>query len=384
MNTFEEAAQEVDRLKVALVHSFYSSRNPSGENAAVVQQAQALKRAGHSVEIFGQRTDERELSSFYQLEAALTVATGHGPKPRLSDFNPDVVHIHNLFPNYGKSWIKDVSAPVVTTLHNYRPLCAAGTFYRDGGLCTECRDKDSSVPAVTHGCYRGKVGSVPVAIGQRFGSEPVLRYADAVIVLSEQMWSHYAKAGVPWARMHTLPNFLPADLDGGAQPGGGDYWLYAGRFSEEKGLVELLEKWPSGHELKVVGSGQLEPEVRANAVDNVEVVGTVERPRLLELMRGAKGLVFPSRCLEGFPLIYAESLSVGTPILTWAPSVVSALVDSEGTGLVGGAERLEDTIEAASELFPTLRAHCRTVYDARYTENQWVSALGDIYKSVLS
>lgn len=350
----------------------------------MLQQAQALTRAGHSVEVFGQRTDERELSRLYKLEAGLTAASGLGPKPRLEDFNPDIVHVHNLFPNYGKSWIKDSTVPVVTTLHNYRPLCAAGTFYRDGALCTQCPESRSGLPAVMHGCYRGRTGSIPVALGQRFGRDPILRYSNAVIVLSEQMRSMYAQSGVPRAHMHTLPNFLPTDLDGGAGAGDGGYWLYAGRFSNEKGLIELLDRWPAGHKLVVVGSGELESEVRSRAVNNnIHVIGTVERGRLLELMRGAKGFVFPSRCLEGFPLIYAESLSAGTPILTWEPSVVSTLVESEGTGLVGGSEGIEETLKAADGLFPGLRGHSRSVYESRYTEARWVSALNDIYRSVM-
>lgn len=342
-----------------------------------------MRRAGYSVEVFAQRTDERELSRLYPVHAATTVITGHGPKPQFGDFSPDIVHIHNLFPNYGKSWIRSMSVPVVTTIHNYRPLCAAGTFYRDGAICTACVDHDSSLPAVIHGCYRGRVQSIPVALGQRFGSEPTLLDADAVIVLSEQMREMYAKSGVPWSRMHSLPNFLPADLDGGAGTGEGEFWLYAGRFSEEKGILELLRQWPSEHQLVLVGSGELESEVRALANRNITVLGSVERPRLLELMRDARGVVFPSRCFEGFPLIYAEALSAGTPILTWKPNVVSRLVAAEGTGLVGNDQDLEALLRTASELFPTLRTHCRSTYELKYTEESWIPALDAIYRSVL-
>lgn len=341
-------------------------------------------RAGYAVEIFAQRTDERELRRLYPVEAAITVASGRGQKPQLGDFEPDIIHIHNLFPNYGKSWIKGASAPVVTSVHNYRPLCAAGTLYRDGGLCTQCSDSNSSLPAILNGCYRGRAQTIPVALGQKFGREDALRYADAVIVLSDQMRAMYAKSGVPVSRMHSLPNFLPQTLDGGVGAGAGDYWLYAGRFSEEKGILELLRRWPDGPKLVLVGSGELDSQVRALATSSVSVVGAVDRPRLLELMREAKGIVFPSRCFEGFPLIYAEALSAGTPILTWAPNVVSTLVRDEGTGMVAGSEDLQDVINIAEEAFPRLRAHCRTTYESKYTEAKWIPALDKIYRSAMS
>jgi glycosyltransferase involved in cell wall biosynthesis len=381
---FEQRLGTNNRPRIALVHSFYSSRNPSGENAAVLQQADALGRAGYSVQMFAQRTDERELSKLYSVEAALTVATGRGPRPQMGAFAPDIIHIHNLFPNYGKTWIGKAAAPVVTTLHNYRPMCAAGTFFRDGAVCTDCLEMHSSKPALKHGCYRGRVQSVPVAIGQRFEKEPALGEADAVIVLSDQMRSLYAQAGVPDAKMHTLPHFLPTSLDPG--PGiGGDYWLYAGRLSPEKGILQLVESWPSDRRLLIVGEGNQEVPVRSAAAGkNIELLGSVDRGQLLRLMQHAFGVVFPSRCFEGFGLVYLEALACGTPVLAWEPCVVSSFIAADGTGIVGGSAGIEESIRAADALFPSLRSHCRSVFEARYTESEWVPALGHVYASALA
>lgn len=365
-------------MRVAIVHSFYSSRSPSGENIAVVQQAEALRRAGYTVEVFAQRTDERELSNLYPLKAAWHVASGKGPRPSLDEFAPDIVHIHNLFPNYGKAWIRDSTVPVVVSLHNYRPLCSAGIFFRKGQTCTECVDKRSSLPAVLHGCYRGRLQSVPVAIGQRFEKDRLLTGADSVISLSTQMRSFYERAGVPTEKVHVLPNFLPSDLDLGAGVGG-DYWLYAGRLSEEKGILPLVSEWPEGHRLLVVGSGELERELTELNRKNVALVGPTNRAGLLELMRGAIGLVFPSKCYEGFPMVYVEALSSGTPVLTWEPSVVASLVREEGTGMIGNDRDLETTLGIAAEEFPSLRNRCRRAFDTSYTEDTWIEQLGRIY-----
>lgn len=372
------AAQGSSNLKVAIVHSFYSSRNPSGENIAVQQQAAALRRAGYDVEVFAQRTDERELMKLYPLEAAWHVSSGNGPRPNMEKFGPDIVHVHNLFPNYGKKWIRDSKVPVVASLHNYRPLCSAGIFFRDGHTCTECLDKRSSLPAVLHGCYKGRLQSVPVAIGQRFEKDPLLAGADAVIGLSSQMRSFYERAGVPSEKIHILPNFLPSDLDVGLG-GGGDYWLYAGRLSEEKGILSLVAEWPEGHTLLIVGSGDQERELLDLNRKNVMFVGPTSRTRLLELMRGAMGLVFPSKCYEGFPMVYVEALSSGTPVLTWEPSVVASLVREERTGMTSKDRDLEATLSAAAAEFPHLRKHCRQVFDSTYAEGSWITRLGRIY-----
>ncbi|MDP9889815.1 glycosyltransferase involved in cell wall biosynthesis [Pseudarthrobacter enclensis] len=148
-------------------------------------------------------------------------------------------------------------------------------------------------------------------------------------------------------------------------------------------MLELLRKWPKGHRLILVGSGDLEDEVRSFASDDVILMGAVSRGQLLTLMQDAVGVVFPSRCFEGFPLVYPEALSAGTPILTWEPNVVSRLVSSELTGLVGGLEDIGNLLDHAYEFFPRIRAHCRTVYEEKYTEKKWIPALGTVYQSIL-
>lgn len=369
--------------RVAIVHSFYSSRQPSGENVVVKQQMDALRRAGHHVELFAQRTDDRENRRLYPLEAAWTVATGFGPSPSLAKFQPDVVHVHNLFPNFGKQWITNAPAPVVTSLHNYRPLCVAGTLFREGQVCTDCLDKRSSIPAVAHGCYRGRLQSVPVAIGQRFEKDAMLRDVDRVVALSQQMFDLYSEAGVSREKLHILPHFLPGVLDSGAGSGG-DYWVYAGRLSTEKGILELVKEWPVGRRLIVVGQGELEAAVRtASSGKNIQLIARVERSELMGLMRDAVGLVFPSRCFEGFGLVYMEAIAAGTPVLAWEPSVVASFVAADGTGLVVGKSGLAGALEAAEELFPGLRLRCRSVFEARYTEETWTAGVLGIYNEAI-
>jgi hypothetical protein len=84
-----------------MVHSFYSSAQPSGENTVVLNEVDALRRAGHEVALFAAHTDELEGEVFYKLRSGMRVATGYGRNPlkAINDFSPDVVHVHNLFPN---------------------------------------------------------------------------------------------------------------------------------------------------------------------------------------------------------------------------------------------------------------------------------------------
>ena len=109
-------------MRIALVHSFYSSQRPSGENQVVVQQAELLQAAGHEVCVIGRSTDEERTKPLFTLRTAVRLVTGvdKAITREIESFDPDVVHIHNLFPNIGFRWISELSPPKVISLHNFR------------------------------------------------------------------------------------------------------------------------------------------------------------------------------------------------------------------------------------------------------------------------
>jgi glycosyltransferase involved in cell wall biosynthesis len=219
-------------------------------------------------------------------------------------------------------------------------------------------------------------------IGTRFGDDALLRRADTVLVLNDTMRRLYLRAGVESSRLRQVPNFLPEPAVTTGPGAGEGPWIFVGRLTEEKGILQLLREWPAGVPLAVVGDGPLREEVQATAPHGVEILGEVSNDTISMLMKTARGLVFPSRWYEGLPMVYLESLAAGTPILAWEPSVVAGLVKTEGTGLV--AHNLVDALAQAEGLFPALRARCRAVFDHRYTEQAWLTAIGQVFRDAIS
>lgn len=368
-------------LRIAVVHSYYSSRQTSGENQVVDQQVDVLRSAGHTVTLVARRTDDLAGHRSYSLKAAATVATGSGPDPlvQLHDFGPDVVLVNNLFPNYGRRWVDRWSGPIVAVMHNYRAMCASGTLFRDGRVCTDCLDRRGGWPAIQHACYRGStVATVPLAVSTKFGDDPLLRRADRVVVLNTRMRDLYERAGVDAARIRQVPNFLSRPHPAGP---GGDGWLFVGRLTQEKGIVPLLRQWPEGVPLTVVGAGPLADEVARVAPAGVVLPGEQPPSHVAELMRTARGLVFPSRWFEGFPMVYLEALAAGTPVLAWEPSAVSSMVREEGTGIV--VEDLPLALATAESSFPGLRDRCRSTFVARYTREAWLANMEGLFRELV-
>lgn len=369
-------------MRVAVVHSYYSSRQPSGENVVVDLQVAALRSAGVDVEVFAQRTDDLEQARTYPLRAGAVVASGRGPDPSgaIARFDPDVVHVHNLFPNYGRRWVHEHGPRLVATLHNYRPICPAATLFRDGAACTECPDSGSARPAVRHACYRGsRVATLPLALATRFDRDPVLASAARLVTLNEDMRARYAAVGVPSERMVTVPNFVRDPAGPGAHDGG--FWLFVGRLSEEKGILPLVRDWPAGHRLKVVGSGPLGEELRRVAGPDVELLGQLANDEVRRLLGAARGLFFPSLWPEGLPTVYLEALAAGTPVVASPASVVGSLVAAEGTGIVASGS-VRDDLALAAHTFPDLYDACRDAFRATYTESAWTRRMLALYHSL--
>ncbi len=374
-------------MRIALVHSYYSSRQPSGENVVVDAQAAALTAAGHEVLVVARHTDERERRRTYPLAAAWTVASGHGPDPteELRALRPDVVHVHNLFPNFGTRWLAEWSGPLVATMHNFRPMCAAGTLYRDGETCTACPDGDATA-AIRHGCYRGsRAATVPLAIGRRHGvlNDPIVHRADALVVLTEAARSIYRTYGVDAARLQVIPNFVDDPYGSTPRVTLSDAWLYVGRLAPEKGIAELLAEWPEGVSLDVYGDGPLAEQLHRAPSGEVRLMGGIDRATLRDRMPGYAGLVLPSRWVEGLPTVLLEALAAGLPCVAVAGSGAADVIAGEDVGLVvdRGATRSDWSQALASVEIDRAAwsARARAAYERCFTPQRWTESVAALY-----
>ncbi|MEJ2887841.1 glycosyltransferase family 4 protein [Actinomycetospora aeridis] len=370
-------------MRIAVVHSFYSSRVPSGENQVVLAQVEALRAAGHEVALVARHTDDRLRRASYPVEAALTTATGVGPDPtaELAAFRPDVVHVHNLFPNFGTAWLRDWPGRIVATLHNFRPMCANGYLFRDGAPCTACPSGDRWA-AVKHGCFHGsRVASLPLAFRGRHGApaDPLLARADALVVLSERARRTYRDAGVD--RLHVVPNFVTVTPAAAVAPG--DRWLCVARLTPEKGVLELVRSWPAGVGLDVVGEGELRPAIESAAPDGVRLLGSMDNAALRAAMGGYAGLVVPSRWFEGLPTVYLEALAAGLPVLAVDGNSAADDVAAHDLGVVVptsfGTADLRAALAAVADRGADLRRRAGASFRDRFTAPTWCDTITGVY-----
>lgn len=370
------------------MHSFYSSSSPSGENTAVRLQEEALIRSGLEVSLVKVETDTESANVAYPLFAAARVMTGRGKSPleEVLSTSPDVVHIHNMFPNWGNRWLHHVKAPKVASLHNYRPICAAGTLYRGGSQCTLCPTK-GSFHSLKHRCYRDSaISTVPLTIttAKPFAEQFLPQHVDRVIFLSNEQKATYDSFRGGAVESSVLPNFVP-DLEVAPEivrPTSG--WCYIGRISEEKGIRDLVSSWPKNHRLDIYGEGPEVDWVRANLNQGITFHGGIDNSQVPGVLAEHQGLIFPSRVSEISPLVYIEALRSARPVIAYSANAVGKDIIENGlaggsvyadlTDLVTCIEHLEDSVPA--------RREARKIYLKKYSEPVWIAGATKIYQDV--
>lgn len=369
-------------MRIALLHSYYRSGQPSGENVVVDRLAAALRDHGHTVTIIGRHSDELTGTPLQAARTAWNVATGHGydPSAELTAAAPDVVHVHNLFPNFGTSWLRTWDGAVVATLHNYRTICANGLLLRDGRECTECPDSRSWA-AVRHGCYRGShVASLPLALRNRRGlvADPLVARADRVIVLSARAQRIFHKYGMQDERTRLVPNGVQ-DLPLPQSEPGSERWVGVGRLSAEKDWAWLVSLWPRDRALDIYGAGDLEDSLKAQSGPSVEFAGVVDHGDLRRRLPLYAGALFAGVNPEGaYPLAAVEALAAGVPLVARRGGAAADMVQAWGCGSVfSGGDDLADAM--ASARTPECRQRARSAYEENFREDPWVDRLVEVY-----
>ena len=308
-----------------------------------------------------------------------------------------VVHFHNTFQTISPAAYRaarSAGAAVVQTLHNYRLLCPASTLFRDGHPCEDCVGR-LPWPAVQHACYRGSraaSGVVAAMLGTHRALGTYRRHVDLYVALTEQARDVYVRGGLPADRLVVKPNFLADDPgmgDGGSVDG--DYALYVGRLTPEKGVSTLLEAWRTlGPELplRIVGDGPLAPEVgeAARRQSGVTFLGQQPQAEVRRLMGSARLLVFPSEWYEGLPMTLIEALAAGLPVVASRIGAAGNVIEH---GQTGRHFRPGDPADLAAQVrrlladpadLARMRAQARLAYEARYTAPANVRALLALYE----
>jgi glycosyltransferase involved in cell wall biosynthesis len=388
-------------MKILIIHNSYL--HGGGEDAVVDAESRLLVERGHEVIFYRRRNDELLSRGRVGLISAgmKTVWAADACrdlKHLLSRESPDVAHFHNTVPLLSPApyyACSEARVPVVQTLHNYRLLCPGGQFLRDGRVCELCLERFVPWPGVAHACYRDSRGAT-AAIATMLVTHKALgtwrKKVTIYIALSEFARQKFIQGGLPIDRILIKPNFVHPDPQ--QKTTEGEYALFVGRLSKEKGLWSLIEAWSrmcACIPLRIAGGGpicdELEYAVRTRNLAHISLLGPLTAAEVRKQMRGARFLVFPSIWFEGFPLTLAEAFACGLPVLCSRIGSLVEIVQDGVTGLHFEAESADDLVAKAGWAWnhatemKQMGLAARTEYELKYTAGRNYETLMQIYRA---
>jgi glycosyltransferase involved in cell wall biosynthesis len=342
-------------VRVLLVHNRY--RAVGGEERHIDLLEQWLPTAGVEVLRFDVVSAE-DLSLLERVRLGLTLtyrpAGGRLLRDVLARERPDVVHFHNIFPLLTPAAIHEArlqGARVVLTIHNYRFACPAGTLLRNGRIHEDCVDGSSLLCGLRNS--RG-VWSESLAYGVALELQRRLRllhrWVDAYVCPSNFVATMLSRAGYPSDRIHTI--YHGTSIDDTFTPSG-DYALYAGRLSSEKGVETLVaaSRLAPTVPLVIAGDGPLASLVHSAVGDAVSYVGRVDQKEVGRLVHEARFTVAPSCCFEGQPYGVLESMASGRAVVASRLGGLAEIVDDGVTGILVSPQDAVALAEAMEELW---------------------------------
>ena len=411
----------MSKLKILLVHNYY--QRPGGEDAVFHAERNLLREMGHKVVEYTDHNNR--IKHMNPLSIALNSIWSSDTKKKLlrilKEEKPDIAHFHNTFPLISPSAYyacKEAEVPVVQTLHNYRLLCPAAIFYRNGKICEECIGNKKPLyktpedykkletfqtsrpklpwPSIVYGCYhssRIQTAAVAIMLSVHRLMGTWQNMVNTYIALTEFSGKKFIEGGFPSDKIAVKPNFI---IDNpGIKEKDGSYALFVGRLSREKGIRTLLKAWEKlkGIPLKIAGDGPLINEVknfvRKKKLNSIEIAGKCSRDEIVSLMKQARFLIFPSEWYETFGLVIIEAFAYGVTVISNSIGVMGEIIQDKVTGLHINNEKIDsliDTIEWAWNNKIELRKiskEAKREFEKKYTHQENYKSLYKIYEKYI-
>ena len=319
-----------------------------GIESVVALLADGLVEAGHDVTLFA--------SGDSRTKARLVSVYAEAPSEKIG---LSLYELHHALSCYERAAEFDV-----VNDHSGLPAAALGA-----GV-------ETPVVHTVHGPLDGEAGSV---------YEQLARFAPEVGLISLSLNQRKPLPHLPW-----IAN-CPNALDLGAypiEPRRGDYLLFLGRMSPDKGAHRAIEIAKMADlPLKMAGKCReplekeyFEEHVRPGLGWGIEYLGEVSHEQKVELLQDARATLFPIAWEEPFGLVMIESMACGTPVIATRWGAVPEVIEHGRGGLIVD-DHLEmvDAIADADRIDPL---EARRYVEERFSAERMVRDYVEAYRVV--
>lgn len=385
-------------MRILLLHNYYKLR--AGEDNYFDSLVELLQKNGDQVILWTRKSSE--INNWGKIiKAAINMFFNPGISRELEGvikkYRPEIAYFHNIYPLITPGAYRIFRRhriPVLQRVPHYKLICPKGTLFRNNKLCELCVNKRFKYPAVIHGCYHQSILSSLIFSLSFYYHDLIgsFNLVDGYIFQAKFVRDLFLSKTkiIPKEKAYIVPHFVPEYKLIGQKKA--NYFIFAGRLSEEKGLLQLLEVFKTLPQIKliVVGDGPLKKEVKQyEKYSNIMLKGYKNRRETLVLMSKAIATIIPSTWYETGPFVLMESFSVGTPVIAPKFGVFIDEVKDGKTGLLYENNNWKDLKDKIGRLFiqKTLAGKMSVVafkeYQIKYVSKTHYANLNRILKKLI-
>lgn len=306
--------------KVLVIHNQY--RNTGGEDIAVSNEISLLKKHYVVESLFFTNQKVKLLPTFFGFVISSNFKSNKILKKKLKKFKPDIVYVHNTWFNASLGIFKILKANKIKTiikLHNFRYKCTNSFFskvHMNGeSLCYACGLQKKEMGLFNKYFLNSIAKSLLVNLyGKRYFK--ILEDPYFNIFVLTKFHKNFINQLIPNAKVKIFPNFITLQ-NHKSRKNIEEYFLYAGRISDEKGVSHLissfLEAGLDRYKLKILGAG---PELKTLIQEehmNVEFLGVKTNQETLDLISKSLCVITGTKLWEGQPTLLCEASTFGVP-----------------------------------------------------------------------
>ena len=388
-----------EKKNVLIVHNFYQI--PGGEDTVVANEKNLLEKKGHKVVLYTRSNSEiKKMGALKKILLPFSLIfnfkTYRDVRKIIKEQNIEIVHVHNTLSLISPSVYYaafSLGIPVVQTVHNFRLVCPAATFYRDNNICEDCLTGGLRC-ALKHGCYRNSrmqtmACVISMIIHRLLGTYRKTNFICLTEFTKKKLLEiNHKKEIIREDSVYVKPNFTYENTIAKRQ---GGYFLFIGRIEQIKGIDILIEAFSQlpDKKLLIAGTGSEFKKYKALAdkAENIEFLGFLEREKLNNIISGAKAVIVTSQWYETFGMIIAEAFASHIPVITGDIGNIGALVEDGVDGfkfIYNSAQSLKETIiRFDSEYDDGWGDNAYREYVEKYSPDENYRQLNEIYEKII-
>jgi len=362
-------------MKVLLINKFHYLKG--GAERVYFNTKEVLESRGHQVVCFSMK-DEKNLPCDQEIYFVDTVnfennkhwfkkamrfiyykKSAQNLEQLIKQEKPDIAHLHNVSHHLTYSILKPLlkhNIPIVQTLHDYQLLSPNYHLFCRGKICENTKN-GNYYKCIFHRCVKNSFFKSILGAFELYFYK-YLRVEDKInlfISPSKFLKEKFQEFGFN-SKIEVIPNFLNTQ-NYKPKYEAGDYILFAGRLSPEKGLLNLLKaiKQLPDINLKIVGDGPLKEELQTYTelenINNVEFTGHQNGQQFQDTIRNSKFVVVPSIWYENYPMTVIEAEAFGKPVLASNIGGLNEQIISRYNGLHFKYHSVPDLTDKITQLY---------------------------------